>query len=204
MQRVIVELMANQFKKASDQELISVFQETSSQQAITELVTRYKKNIYTTIVLKVKDKHVAEDLFQEAFIKIVNTILAGKYTEHGKFLPWAMRIANNLCIDYFRKNKQVNKVSSKDNLEWFEYICVDYSNAETGMEQVQTSNQVLQLLDRLPEVQRDVIMLRIYADLSFKEIADLTNVGINTALGRMRYGLSNLRKIIEEHNLVLR
>lgn len=196
--------MANNFKKASDQELISVFQETSSQQAIAELVHRYKKNIYTTIVLKVKDKHVAEDLFQEAFIKIVNTILAGKYTEHGKFLPWAMRIANNLCIDHFRKNKQVNKVSSKDNLEWFEYICVDYSNAESGMEQAQTSHQVMHLLDRLPEVQRDVIMLRIYADLSFKEIADLTNVGINTALGRMRYGLSNLRKIIEEHNMVLR
>lgn len=196
--------MANQFKKASDQELIKLFQGSSSQQAIAELVHRYKKNIYTTIVLKVKDKHVAEDLFQEAFIKIVNTILAGKYTEHGKFLPWAMRIANNLCIDHFRKNKQVNKVSSKDNLEWFEYICVDYSNAESGMEQSQTSQQVMHLLDRLPEVQRDVIMLRIYADLSFKEIADLTNVGINTALGRMRYGLSNLRKIIEEHNLVLR
>lgn len=196
--------MANQFKGASDQELVEAFQQNQSQLAVAELVNRYKRNIYTTIVLKVKDKHVAEDLFQETFIKIVNTILAGKYADHGKFLPWAMRIANNLCIDYFRKNKQINRVSSKDSMEWFEYICVDYKNAESDLEQAQTSNQVLNLLDRLPEVQRDVILLRIYADLSFKEIADITNVGINTALGRMRYGLSNLRKIIEEHNMVLR
>ncbi len=201
---VIVDIMANQFKKASDQELIEAFQKNQSQLAVGELVDRYKKNIYTTIFMKVKDKHTAEDLFQETFIKIVNTILAGKYADHGKFLPWAMRIANNLCIDYFRKNKQINKVSSKDNLEWFEYLCIDYRNAETDMEQAQTSNQVLNLLDHLPEVQRDVILLRIYADLSFKEIATITNVGINTALGRMRYGLSNLRKIIEEHNLVMR
>lgn len=196
--------MANIFKMATDQELIETFQSKKSEVAIAELVNRYKKNIFTTILMKVKDRHVAEDLFQEAFIKIVNTILAGKYTEHGKFLPWATRIANNLCIDYFRKNKQSNRVSSKDNLEWFEYICIDYRNAETDMEQMQTANQVLHLLDRLPEVQRDVIMLRIYADLSFKEIADLTNVGINTALGRMRYGLSNLRKIIEENKLAVR
>src|SRR5690606_24611673 len=189
---------------ATDQELIETFQSKKSEGAIAELVNRYKKNIFTTILMKVKDRHIAEDLFQEAFIKIVNTILAGKYTEHGKFLPWATRIANNLCIDYFRKNKQSNRVSSKDNLEWFEYICVDYRNAETDMENMQTANQVLHLLDRLPEVQRDVIMLRIYADLSFKEIADLTNVGINTALGRMRYGLSNLRKIIEENKLAVR
>ena len=196
--------MANQFKNASDQELIEAFQKNQDQLAIAELVTRYKRNIYTTIVLKVKDKHVAEDLFQEVFIKIVNTLLAGKYADHGKFLPWAMRIASNMCIDYFRKNKQHNKVNSKENAEWFEYLCVDNNNAENDMEQKQTSQQVIRLLDKLPEVQRDVIMLRIYADLSFKEIAELTDVGINTALGRMRYGLSNLRKIIEEHNLVLR
>jgi RNA polymerase sigma factor (sigma-70 family) len=196
--------MANIFKMATDQELIETFQSKKSEGAIAELVNRYKKNIFTTILMKVKDRHIAEDLFQEAFIKIVNTILAGKYTEHGKFLPWATRIANNLCIDYFRKNKQSKSVSSKDNLEWFEYLCVDYKNAETDMEQMQTANQVLHLLERLPEVQRDVIMLRIYADLSFKEIADMTNVGINTALGRMRYGLSNLRKIIEEHKLAVR
>ncbi|WP_129022139.1 RNA polymerase sigma factor [Edaphocola flava] len=196
--------MTKQFKVFSDQELIQAFQDTQSEPAIAELISRYKKNIYTTIVLKVKDRHVAEDLFQETFIKIVNTILAGRYADQGKFLPWAVRIANNLCIDYFRKNKSASKVISKDNFEWFEYLSVDYNNAESHMEYNQMSNQVQHLLDRLPEEQRDVILLRVYADLSFKEIANLTNVGINTALGRMRYGLSNLRKIIEEHNLALR
>lgn len=196
--------MTKQFKIFSDQELIQAFQETQSEPAISELISRYKKNIFTTIVLKVKDRHVAEDLFQETFIKIVNTIIAGRYADQGKFLPWAVRIANNLCIDYFRKNKSAAKVVSKDNFEWFEYLSVDYHNAEAQLEYTQMSNQVQRLLDRLPEEQRDVILLRIYADLSFKEIASLTNVGINTALGRMRYGLSNLRKIIEEHNLALR
>jgi len=196
--------MARYFKTASDQELINLFREESSQQAIAELVHRYKRNIYTSIVLRVKDKHIAEDIFQETFIKIVQTILAGKYTEHGKFLPWAMRIAHNLCIDYFRKNKQNNNISSKETVEWFEYLCIDYTNAQSKMEQAQTASIIMQLLDKLPAVQREVVLLRVYADLSFKEIAEITNVGINTALGRMRYGLSNLRKLIEEHNLVLR
>ncbi|SRR5690606_18416666 len=196
--------MARYFKTASDQELINLFREESSQQAIAELVHRYKRNIYTSIVLRVKDKHIAEDIFQETFIKIVQTILAGKYTEHGKFLPWAMRIAHNLCIDYFRKNKQNNNISSKETVEWFEYLCIDYANAQSKMEQAQTASIIMQLLDKLPAVQREVVLLRVYADLSFKEIAEITNVGINTALGRMRYGLSNLRKLIEEHNLVLR
>ncbi|RQO32014.1 RNA polymerase subunit sigma-24 [Taibaiella sp. KBW10] len=196
--------MTKQLRTSSDQELIVAFQENKSEVAIAELISRYKKNIFTTIVLKVKDRFIAEDLFQETFIKIVNTILAGKYADQGKFLPWAVRIANNLCIDYFRKNKSATKVISKDSFEWFEYLSVDYNNAESQMEYTQMSNQVQHLLDRLPEEQRDVILLRVYADLSFKEIAQVTNVGINTALGRMRYGLSNLRKIIEEHNLVLR
>lgn len=196
--------MTKPLRTSSDQELIEAFQANKSEVAIAELISRYKKNIFTTIVLKVKDRYIAEDLFQETFIKIVNTILAGKYADQGKFLPWAVRIANNLCIDYFRKNKSATKVISKDNFEWFEYLSVDYNNAESQMEYAQMSNQVQHLLDRLPEEQRDVILLRVYADLSFKEIASVTNVGINTALGRMRYGLSNLRKIIEEHNLVLR
>ena len=189
---------------ATDQELIERFQKDGSELAISELIKRYKRNIYTAIYVKVKDKHTAEDIFQEAFLKIVNTIAAGKYSDQGKFLPWAVRIANNLCIDYFRKSKQTNKVITQENFDWMEYLRVDYSNAQKEMENRQTADQLQKLLERLPEEQRDVIVLRVYSDLSFKEIAELTNVGINTALGRMRYGLANLRKMINEHSLVLR
>ncbi|HTO14298.1 MAG TPA: sigma-70 family RNA polymerase sigma factor [Edaphocola sp.] len=196
--------MTNQIKQSTDQDLIVLFQQTQSQKAISELVNRYKQNIYTSILLKVRDKHTAENIFQETFIKIFQTLLKDQYKECGKFLPWAIRIANNLCIDYFRKNKKNNKVSLKDNFDWLDGFRINNENAATKIEQIETSNQIIQLLDRLPEVQREVIMLRIYADLSFREIASITDVGINTALGRMRYGLSNLKKMIEEHQLILR
>ncbi|HRP90545.1 MAG TPA: sigma-70 family RNA polymerase sigma factor [Edaphocola sp.] len=196
--------MVKNIKTSSDQDLILSFQKTQSQAAIGELINRYKQNIYTTILIKVKNKQIAEDIFQETFIKVVQTLLKDKYKECGKFLPWAIRIANNLCIDYFRKNKNANKVKLKDNFDWLDGFCVNQDNGASQIEKLELSNQIVQLLDKLPEAQREVIMLRIYADLSFKEIANILNVGTNTAMGRMRYGLSHLKKIIEEYDLILR
>lgn len=196
--------MSNIWKTYSDQELISLFKLYNDEQAIAALIHRYKQNIFSTIYLKVRDKYLAEDLFQETFLKIINNIRNDKYADQGKFLPWAIRIAQNLCIDYFRKAKQQQKIVLKEDYEVFEYLMVDNKNASVLIEQKETENALQRLLEKLPPEQKEVVILRIYGELSFREIAEATNVGINTALGRMRYALINLKSMIGEHSMVLR
>jgi RNA polymerase sigma factor (sigma-70 family) len=196
--------MTTQQQLLTDQTLVQLFLQ-GKDEAIAELIYRYKDNVYTSIYMMVKDKYTAEDLFQDTFLKIVTNIRAGRYSEQGKFLPWALRIAHNLCIDYFRKVKQQVKITLPDGSDIFSLISPSsYDNAETRMIRMQTESCVEQLIRLLPIEQREVLVMRIYGEMSFKEIAQLTGVSINTSLGRMRYALINLRKIIEEKKVALR
>src|SRR5215210_5511485 len=178
--------------QATDNQLVHLFQ-AGDNNALEVLVNRHKDKIFTSINILVKDKYLAEDLFQDVFIKIIDTLRANRYNDEGKFLPWAIRIAHNLCVDHFRKVKRTPTITTGDERDIFEVIHVSAESADMGMIKSQSHDGVRQLLDRLPEEQREVIVLRHYADLSFKEIAEMTNSSINTALGRMRYGLINLR-----------
>lgn len=188
--------------KLADLELIRHFCD-GNQQAMEVLVLRHKDKLYTSIYFLVKDKYLAEDIFQDVFIKIIDTVRAGRYTEEGKFLPWAMRIAHNCCVDHFRKVKRTPVIRNGENQDVFELISFTEENAETAMIRQQQYDRVQQLLFNLPEDQREVIILRHYADMSFKDIAQLTNCSINTALGRMRYGLINLRKMMTQRQISL-
>ena len=152
----------------------------------------------------VKDKYLAEDIFQDAFLKMIKTIKDGRYAEQGKFLPWAIRVAHNLCMDHFRRSRQQIPVTLPDGRDITALFCSGGDLASEAIEKRQVHGSVRKLVEELPEEQREVIVLRIYADMSFKEISDLTGVSINTALGRMRYALINLRKLIVEKELVLR
>jgi len=195
--------MTNSLKQHSDQDLVQSFR-LGDEAAITELVHRYKSNVYTSIYIMVKDKYVAEDLFQDTFLKIVNNIRNDKYSEQGKFLPWALRIAHNLCIDHFRRVKQQVRITLSDGTDFFSLLPMKEENMEERMMRKQTELSVQQIIDHLPVEQREVVVMRIYGEMSYKEIADITNVSINTALGRMRYALINLQKMINEYKLVLR
>jgi RNA polymerase sigma factor (sigma-70 family) len=186
----------------SDQQLIHLYLDGDSE-ALSSLVTRYKDKIYTSIYLLVKDKYLAEDIFQDAFIKVIDTINAGKYSDEGKFLPWVMRIAHNLCVDYFRKVKRSPSIKTSDDHDIFEVLNFSEAGADEKIMQGQSHDRVRRMLDMLPEDQKEVIVMRHYADLSFKEIAKLTDCSINTALGRMRYGLINLRKMMVEKQIAL-
>ncbi|WP_290708094.1 sigma-70 family RNA polymerase sigma factor [Flavihumibacter sp. CACIAM 22H1] len=186
----------------TDNELIHMFMD-GDMAALETLILRHKDKLYTSILFLVKDKYLAEDIFQDVLIKIIDTLRAGRYTEEGKFLPWAMRIAHNLCVDHFRKVKRSPAIKTSDDRDIFEVINFTEDGADVKMMKRQSHDRVRQMLDRLPEDQREVIILRHYAELSFKEIAALTNCSINTALGRMRYGLINLRKMMSEKNIAL-
>ncbi|HTC00299.1 MAG TPA: sigma-70 family RNA polymerase sigma factor [Ferruginibacter sp.] len=186
----------------TDQQLVHLYMEGDFD-AISTLVNRYKDRIYTSIYLLVKDKYLAEDLFQDVFIRVNDTLRAGRYTNEGKFLPWTLRIAHNLCVDHFRKVKRIPTIKTSDDYDIFEVLNFSDANAEGKMMQNQTNDKVRQMIDQLPEDQREVIILRHYADLSFKEIAELTKCNINTALGRMRYGLINLRRMMNEKQIAL-
>src|ERR1044072_1700755 len=188
--------------KLSDEQLITLFKKGHTS-ALEELVHRHKDKLFTSIVLLVKDPFLAEDIFQDTFIKIIDTIRAERYTEKGKFLPWAMRIAHNLCVEHFRKIKRKPILKTSDDKDILNVLNFSESSAEDKMITAQSHDRVRRMLDMLPEEQREVIILRHYADLSFKEIADLTQVSINTALGRMRYGLINLRKMMTEKQICL-
>lgn len=185
----------NLLSKLSDNELINSFN-AGNVNAFEALVLRHKDKLYTSIFFLVKDKYLAEDIFQDVFIRIIDTIKSGRYTEEGKFLPWAMRIAHNLCVDYFRKVKRTPTIKNSEDQDIFEVLNFTEESAEDKMIKKQSHNRVRDMLDQLPEDQREVIILRHYADMSFKEIAEITNCSINTALGRMRYGLINLRKMM--------
>src|SRR5215212_1414784 len=186
----------------TDQQLIHLYMDGDAE-ALSSLVYRYKDKIYTSIYLLVKDKYLAEDIFQDSFIRIIDTLNGGRYTDEGKFLPWAMRIAHNLCVDHFRKVKRTPTIKNGDDKDIFEVLNFSEDCAETKMMKRQSHDRVREMLDRLPEDQREVIILRHYADMSFKEIASMTNCSINTALGRMRYGLINLRKLMMQKQIAL-
>lgn len=190
-------------EQVSDIQLIRSFQDNGDLQSLEALINRYKDKVYSSILFFVKDSNLAEDLFQDVFIKIIDTLKNKRYTEEGKFLPWALRIAHNLCVDYFRKVKRTPTIKTGDNKDIFEVINVYEESAEQKMVQQQSYDRVRRLLDLLPDEQREIIVLRHYANLSFKEIATITNCSINTALGRMRYGLINLRKLMTEKQISL-
>lgn len=188
--------------KKTDNELILDFQ-AGDVNALETLIIRHKDKMFTSIQFLVKDKYLAEDIFQDVLIKIIDTVRAGRYTEEGKFLPWAMRIAHNLCVDHFRKVKRTPSIRTSDDRDIFEVLNFTEDGADVKMMKKQSHDRVRQMLELLPEDQREVIILRHYADLSFKEIAQLTDCSINTALGRMRYGLINLRKMMMQKNIAL-
>ncbi len=187
----------------SDNELINKFISGDSQ-AIEVLIHRYKNKVYSYILMTVRDQQLAEDIFQDTFLKVIKSLTDGRYQENGRFVQWVMRIAHNLVIDYFRREKQMNTVSS----EKYEY---DLFNSQKFSDQTiedelidfQITKDLRRLIDELPDDQKEIILMRHYGNLSFKEIADQTNVSINTALGRMRYALINLRKIIKDNKICL-
>jgi len=190
------------FTTKTDHELIHLFTD-GNPEALETLVIRHKDRLYTSILFLVKDKYLAEDIFQDVFIRIIDTMRSGRYTEEGKFLPWAMRIAHNLCVDHFRKVKRTPTIRNGEDKDIFEVLNFADDSAETKMIKRQSHDRVREMLHRLPEDQREVIVLRHYADMSFKEIAAATNCSINTALGRMRYGLINLRKLMTQKQIAL-
>lgn len=171
--------------------------------ALSTLVYRHKQKIYGFIYSKVLDRDVTEDIFQDTFIKVIRTIKLGKYNEEGKFLPWVMRIAHNLVIDYFRKNNRMPKFDNSGDFNIFSVISDSSLNVEKQLIKDQIDNDLQKIILELPDDQRDVLLMRIYKDMSFKEIAECTGVSINTALGRMRYALINLRKLVEQKNIIL-
>jgi|SRR5690606_20027542 len=195
--------MAYSLKHLTDQELICLFNE-GEETAFSELLSRYKQNVYASIFFMVKDKYIAEDLFQETFLKSISQLRKKRYEEQGKFLPWILRIAHNLCIDHFRKVKQQVKITINGGEDFLALMASPDLHAEQLLIKRQTEATVRKMLMQLPLEQQEVVILRIYGGLSFKEIAALTDVSINTALGRMRYALTNLRRLIGEKNLVLR
>jgi RNA polymerase sigma-70 factor (ECF subfamily) len=188
--------------QTTDTQLVHAFQEGNNQ-ALEALVNRYKDKIFTSINFLVKDRYLAEDLFQDVFIKIIDTLRNKGYNDEGKFLPWAMRIAHNLCVDHFRKVKRTPSITTSEERDIFEVINVTEDGPDKTMMKEQSHDRVRKILDLLPDEQREVIVLRHYADLSFKEIASISNCSINTALGRMRYGLINMRKLIAEKQIAL-
>jgi len=186
----------------NDTQLILAFQDGNCH-ALEALIKRYKDKLFSSILFIVKDKYLAEDLFQETFVRIIDTLRSKRYNEEGKFLPWAMRIAHNLCVDHFRKVKRTPPIVTNDNADIFDLIVVVNENAEQTIIRNQGYDRVHRMLAMLPDEQREVIVLRHFGDMSFKEIAEVTNCSINTALGRMRYGLINLRKMMTERQITL-
>jgi len=189
-------------QQLSDKELIQEYLK-GNDPAFKVLLNRHREKIYTSIYLFTKDPDLSDDIFQDVFIKIIDTLRKGKYNHEGKFLQWAMRISYNMCVDNFRKSKRRTKVSSSETFDIFDVLESKDDNVETTMIKSQLHQKVRSLVDRLPEEQREVVILRHYADMSFKEISKLTRVSINTALGRMRYALINMRKMAGDVELVL-
>lgn len=187
----------------TDNELIAKFV-SGDMNSIELLINRYRKQIYTYIFLLVKNQHLAEDIFQDTFIKVIKSLDNGKYQDNGKFLAWVLRIAHNLVIDHYRKERQLNATSREDfGLDILNSRKYAVKPAEDVIIDRQIRKDIRGLIDSLPSEQKEVLILRQYCELSFKEIADHTNVSINTALGRMRYALINLRRMVKEKNLTL-
>lgn len=190
-----------------DQELVNQYI-SGQESALCTLIQRHKRRIFSYIMHTVKDKALAEDIFQDTFIKVIGTLKKGHYNEEGKFLPWVLRISHNLIIDSFRRDKRMPTISGGTNddgedFDIFSLLGEVDSNVEQDIIQGQIRKDIRKLVECLPSEQREVLMMRHYYDMSFKEISEQTNVSINTALGRMRYALINLRKMIEEKDIVV-
>ena len=194
--------MDKQLQQLDDAVLVSDYIK-GNERALEILVLRHKLKIYNFIYSKVFDRDTAEDIFQETFIKVIKTLKRGVYNEEGKFLPWVMRIAHNLVIDFFRKNNRIPTFDNNEEYDIFQLISDGSPTAERSMIDEQVVEDLQKLIVELPDDQKDVLTMRLYKDMSFKEIAESTGVSINTALGRMRYAIINLRKMIEEHQIIL-
>ena len=190
-------------QKISDHELVHLYQ-AGHEQSFTELFNRHKRSVYTAIYLLVKDQAIAEDIFQETFIKIINTLKSGKYNEEGKFVGWAVRVGRNLTIDYIRKMKrQGTVITNSDGRDVFDFIHFHEPSNEDKLMQLQSEQTLRHMIRKLPEEQKEVLILRHWGKMSFKEIADATGVSVNTSLGRMRYAINNLKKMNESSNVKL-
>ena len=193
-------------KQTEDRDLISAYIR-GNDKAFEVLLMRHKSKIHRFIFLKLKDQDLTEDIFQETFIKVINTFKLGTYNEEGKFLPWALRIAHNLVIDHFRRTSRVRMISesSSKNSDFniFDVLKLEDSNVEQLIVKEELETQMVDLVEFLPDTQRDILKMRLFQDLSFQDISEIEKISINTALGRMRYALINLRKLIEKHDLAL-
>lgn len=187
----------------SDQELVNSYLQ-GNEIALERLIQRHKEKVFTSIYCMVKDEFLAEDIFQETFIKAIDTLRSGKYNEEGKFAPWVMRIAYNLCIDYFRRVKRTPGVVTSSGDDVFKYMKFDETPAEQHIELEKFEGKLKELIEMLPEEQKEVVILRHFFNFSFKEVAEYTKSPLNTCLGRMRYALINLRRLMEEHKVAIR
>jgi RNA polymerase sigma-70 factor (ECF subfamily) len=176
---------------------------SGDESALTSLIERHQSKIYGFIYSKVNDRDLSDDIFQDTFIKVINTLRTKSYNEEGKFLPWVMRIAHNLVVDHYRKSNKMPFNRETEEYSIFNYMSDNAPTIESKMITDQVEADLTRLLDELPEDQKEVLVMRMYQDLSFKEISELTGVSINTALGRMRYAVINLRKIIEKNHIIL-
>jgi len=186
----------------SDQILLKSYL-SGDEAAFEILIRKHKDKVFAFILSKIKNYNLAHDVFQDTFIKVINSLKRGKYNEEGKFVPWVMRIAHNLVIDHFRRQKKTRSIAPTDDFNIFDVISNEEKNAEEEMMYDQITSDVRKLIEELPEDQKEVLKMRYYKDLSFKEISEITDVSINTALGRMRYAIINLRKLVEKHNVQL-
>ena len=186
----------------SDQDLVKLYL-NGSEIAFETLIRKHKDKVFAFILSKIKNYNLAHDVFQDTFIKVINSLKRGKYNEEGKFVPWVMRIAHNLVIDHFRRQKKTRSIAPTDDFDIFDVISNKEKNAEENMITDQITYDVRKLIEELPEDQKEVLKMRYYRDMSFKEIAEITDVSINTALGRMRYAVINLRKLVEKYNIQL-
>lgn len=186
----------------TDAQLVSAYV-SGDEKSLEILINKHKSKIYNFIFSKVLERDIAEDIFQETFIKVIKTLKNGLYNEEGKFLSWVMRISHNLIIDHFRKSNRMPKFEASDGYDVFQFITDNAPNIESNLIKDQVVNDLQNLITELPDDQKEVLNMRFYRDMSFKEIAENTGVSINTALGRMRYAIINLRKMIEDHQIVL-
>lgn len=192
----------NGVMKLTDNELIARYQ-AGDESALKTLVTRYEKRLFSYILISVKNKELAEDIFQDTFIKVINTIRSGNYHEEGKFFQWIMRIANNLKIDYYRRMQRMPVFENGSEFDIFDVLSTQEDSVEQKIIKEQIYSDLRRIIDYLPAEQKEVLVMRIYQEYSFKEISEITGVSINTALGRMRYALINLRKIISKKKIIV-
>ncbi len=190
------------YKSLSDQQLVQLYI-SGKEAAISELLTRHKSKIFMNIFVMLKDHKLSEDIFQDTFVKVIKNIKEGKYNEEGKFISWAMRIAHNLVMDHFRKTSRKPIFKNTMDFDIFSIVGDASLDVESRIIKEQIHSDVMKVLQVLPEKQREVLVMRIYKDMSYKEIAENAGTSINTSLGRMRYALINLRKIVDQNNIIL-